>query len=111
MEQAAVIAAIEEDTHESAVKVRAVTTFIGATIIYGVASLPWGLAFWPHFRAITCSVAAIGAIVGVVSGSIVASQKTPQNARLMQFAAGAFVQVTSLLIAIAGIVALLIRQI
>ena len=108
-EQEALVAAMEEDTHESAVKFRAISTFIYTTVIYGVAGVLWGMAFRSLFLAIVIILTIMGAIVGALSGQVIARQKTPKDAAAMQAIAGAYPGGIGLMIAGAGLVAWLGR--
>jgi hypothetical protein len=108
-EQEAVTAALEEDTHESAVKFRAVSTFIYMAVIYGVAGALWGMVFRPLLLVIVVIAASIGAVVGALSGAAIARQKTPKDAAAMQTIAGAFPGGIGLMIGGAGLVVWLVR--
>jgi hypothetical protein len=108
-EQEALIAAMEEDTRESAVKFRAVSTFIYTTAIYAVAGALWGMVFRSLFVVIVTVLVAMGAVVGALSGAVIARQKTPKHAAAMQAIAGAYPGGIGLMIAGAGLVAGLVR--
>src|ERR1700748_1089781 len=74
-EKEAVIAALEHDTHESAVKLRGTLALIYILIIYAAAGAVWGLVFKPYFIWLTASGVVIGLIVGILSRAVIASQK------------------------------------
>lgn len=87
-EKEAVLAALEHDTHESAVKLRGTLAFIYILFIYAAAGVIWGLAFRTYLVWLVAAGAAIGAFVGLLSRAVIASQKTPASAKDMQWIAG-----------------------
>ncbi len=105
LEQAAILEALEHDTHESAVKLRAALAFTYATVIYTVAGTFWGAFLHYHILWFGVAGAVIGALLGSLSANVIAIQKTPEDAGAMQAIFGKFVGLPGIVIAVTGLVA------
>ena len=109
LERACVLAALEHDTHESAVKLRAMLAFVYLTIIYAIAFAIWGLVFQSSPLWFGIGGAILGAVVGLLSANTIASQKTPRDAKAMQAIAAVYPGGFGIVLAAAGLVGWLIR--
>ncbi len=107
IERACILEALEVNTHESAVKLRATLAFIYLTVIYAVAIAVWGPVFHGHILWFGACGAVVGAIVGFLSAIFIARQKTPHMARSAQATVG-FPMGLGVLIAVAGCMTLLL---
>ena len=111
LEKDAALAALEQDTHESAVKLRAALALIYCTILCAAAFAFWAGFF--RFSVIWFSIggSAFGLICGILPAIAIVRQRTPAQAAAMQTRVGTVLGFPSVLLAIAGAVAWLGRSI
>jgi hypothetical protein len=110
VEQRAVLAALEHDTHESAVKFRAALAIIYSVTICASAFAVWAAVLSVHVFWFGVAGGIVGGVVGLVAGNVIVAQKTPQHADAMQRTIGAFVGVPELALLALGLGVLIIRQ-
>jgi hypothetical protein len=108
-EKEAVLVALEHDTYESIVKLRAAFALIYCTILYAVA-----LTFWAaFFRSSVVWFAVVGAAFGLTCGILAAKaiirQKGPDEAATMQTRVGMVLGFPGAVLAIVGAVAWLAK--
>jgi hypothetical protein len=109
LERQAVLAALETDTHESAVNLRAFLTFTYSTVICASASTIWAAVFGVQVLWFGVAGGVVGGVVGFLAARIIVVQKTPQDADAMQRIMGAFVGLPEMALLVLGLVALTVR--
>ena len=107
MEQNAVRDALEHDTHESAIKLRATLAFVFLAAIWTVASFLWGMVF--RFPFITFCGTAFGAFLGVFWAISIEAQQTLQSAKNVQAVAGKTFGLPGIILGVIGLAAWLGR--
>ena len=105
------MAALEHDTHESAVKLRATLTFAYSTAICAAAFAIWAAVFGAHVFWFGVAGGIAGGMIGFLAARVILLQKTPQDADSMQRNVGACVGLLEVAFLVLGGVALVIRAI
>ena len=111
LEQRAVLTALEYDTHESAVKLRASLATTYSTTICASGAAIWAAVFRAHILWFGIAGAIVGAAAGFLVARVILVQKTPQDADAMQRIFGVFVGLPEVVIFALGLAALIIRAV
>lgn len=108
-EQEAVLAVLEEQTHESALRLRAALAIVYSSAVYGFTGFFWGNTFTFHPFNLGLTGAIIGAFLGVLAANVITQQTTAVNANAMQSATGLVIGLPGFVLACAGLLAWLVK--
>jgi len=103
LEQAAVIAALEQDTHKSAVRLRAKLAVVYSTVVYATAFAFWGASLHSNILWLGLAGAIVGVALGLLSARAIVIQKTPNDAKAMQATTGMIIGLPGAIIAVTGL--------
>lgn len=93
----------------STARYKAVLTAFYTTIIYAMALGVWGLVFKQNILWFGIGGAILGFLIGLVSASVIAGQRTIERANDIQFAASAIWGNIGIVFGIVGLAALILR--
>lgn len=109
LERQTILMALEYDTHDSAVKLRAVLAVTFSTALCASGAAIWAVVFGAHILWFSIAGGTAGVAIGFVVANVMLVQKTPQDASATQRMIGVFIGLPELTFLALGLIALIIH--